>query len=206
MTLIVVPTGTANMASVLAAFRRLGERPTLARDADDVETASRVVLPGVGSFGAAAGELDRRGMREAVRARIVDGLPTMAICVGMQLLAETSEESTGVDGMGILSRRVRRFANHVRVPQMGWNRVDPEPGCRFVATGWAYFANSFRLEGIPEGWAGAVTDHGGSFVSALERDGVLACQFHPELSGAWGSALLSRWLDYGRSASCWPSG
>ena len=80
------------------------------------------------------------------------------------------------------------------MPQMGWNRVEPGPGSRFVESGWAYFANSYRIDRLPEGWAGSSTDHGGEFVSALEKGDVLACQFHPELSGEWGARLLDRWL------------
>lgn len=199
MNVVVVPTGTANIASVLAAFRRLGVTPALARDAGEVESASRVVLPGVGSFGAAAVEVDRRGMRKVMHDRIEQGRPTLAVCVGMQLLAHHSEEGDGNRGIGVLSQNVTRFTDEVRVPQMGWNRVDPEPGSRFVVEGWAYFANSFRLDVVPDGWVGSLSEHGGRFVSALERDGVLACQFHPELSGTWGAALLSRWLEQGVS-------
>jgi imidazole glycerol phosphate synthase glutamine amidotransferase subunit len=195
MRVVLVPTGTANTASILAAFRRLGADPVLAGDPRDVESAPRVVLPGVGSFGAAALEIDRRGMRDVLHDRIAEGRPTLAVCVGMQLLSRRSEESQGVPGLGVLASVVRRFPDDVRVPQMGWNRIEPGPGSQFVDEGWAYFANSFRIDVVPEGWDGALSEHGGPFVSALEREGVLACQFHPELSGRWGAALLSRWLD-----------
>jgi imidazole glycerol-phosphate synthase subunit HisH len=191
---VVVPTGTANIASVLAAFRRLGAQPGLAGDAEDVAGADRVVLPGVGSFGAAIDEVDRSGLRSALTARIGEGRPTLAVCVGMQLLAGASEESIGARGLQIVDDEVTRFGDDVRVPQLGWNRVEAGDGCRFVDDGWAYFANSYRIPEVPPGWVGASSDHGGKFVSALERGDVLACQFHPELSGAWGSAVLGRWL------------
>ncbi len=190
----IVPTGTANLASIIAGLSRLGAEPTMARDARDVERAARVVLPGVGSFGAAIAEIDRSGMRDALRHRIGEGRPTLAVCVGMQLLAAKSEESERADGLGVVSDRVRRFPNTVLVPQLGWNQVTAAPGCRFLRDGWAYFANSYRYSRLPDGWTGAVTDHGGKFVSAMERGDVLACQFHPELSGAWGREILSRWL------------
>lgn len=195
MSLVVVPTGTANTASVLAAFRRLGASPAVAGTADDVDTADRVVLPGVGSFGAAMEEVDRIGMRQTLASRIDEGRPTLAVCVGMQLLAKASEESEGVSGLGVIDQEVGRFEDGVRIPQLGWNKVSPGAGCRFVEDGWAYFANSFRISRVPDGWSAATTDHGGEFVSALERGDVLACQFHPELSGSWGSSVLARWLD-----------
>lgn len=191
---MIVPTGTANLASVIAGLVRVGAEPTLADDGADVERADRVVLPGVGSFGAAMSEVDRRGMRDALRDRIEDGRPTLAVCVGMQLLAAESEESERVEGLGVVADRVRRFPNTVLVPQLGWNQVATDRGCRFITDGWAYFANSYRYTELPEGWSGARTDHGGEFVSAMERGDVLACQFHPELSGGWGRDILGSWL------------
>ena len=83
------------------------------------------------------------------------------------------------------------------MPQLGWNRVVPKEGCTFLNEGYAYFANSYRLTSIPEGWSGATSDHGGDFVAAIERGTILACQFHPELSGAWGAELVDRWLGQG---------
>jgi glutamine amidotransferase len=199
--LVVVPTGTANLASVLAAFRRLGAEPTVTGDAAMVEDADRVVVPGVGSFGAAMSELDRLHVRDTLRRRLEAGRPTLAICVGMQLLATTSEESDGIAGLGHVTSGVTRFPGTVLVPQLGWSRVTADPGCRFLGDGWAYFANSYRIEAVPEGWSAASADHGGRFVAALERGDVLACQFHPELSGAWGGKVLETWLGATGSAA-----
>lgn len=198
MSVVVVPTGTANIASVLASLRRLGTDPSVAVHVDDVEKADRVVVPGVGSFGAAMETVDRSGFRQTLTKRVEEGKPTLAVCVGMQLLAPTSEESDGVFGLGVLGEAVRRFPETVRVPQLGWNEVAADPACHFLTNGWAYFANSYRFETVPAGWTPAFSDHGGEFVAALERGDVLACQFHPELSGEWGSQVLSRWL--GRAA------
>lgn len=190
----VVPTGTANIASVLAAFRRLGADPVVSRDVSIVEASDRVVVPGVGSFGGAMAEIDRLEMRRNLRQRLDEGRATLAICVGMQLLSTTSEESEGVTGLGHVDTPVTRFPDTVRVPQLGWNQVVAGPDCRILSDGWAYFANSYRIEEVPDGWSAADTDHGGTFVAALERGDVLACQFHPELSGPWGSRILANWL------------
>jgi len=191
---VIVPSGTANLASVLAAFRRLGTDPTVATTVAEIEQARRVVVPGVGSFGAAMGELSRLGLPGSLRERIAGNRPTLAICVGMQVLATTSEESEGSVGLGTVAERVTRFPETVRVPQLGWNQVRAGAGCEVLADGWAYFANSYRFESVAEGWSAALTDHGGSFVAAMERGNVLACQFHPELSGTWGRQLLGRWV------------
>ena len=148
----IVPTGTANLASVMAGLRRAGATPTLALDGDEIARAERVVLPGVGAFGAAIATIDRMGMRTALTERLTEGRPTLAVCVGMQLLCSTSEESPDHTGLGVIATRLARFRGEVRVPQLGWNQVEPEPGMRFLTTGWAYFANSYRLDRIPEGW------------------------------------------------------
>jgi glutamine amidotransferase len=193
--LVVVPTGTANIASVRAAFGRLGVSLVDAAEPDIVSAAAGVVVPGVGAFGAAMSQVDALGLRESLRQRIVDGRPTLAVCVGMQLLCRDSEESPGVGGLDVIDFTVTRFGEEQKVPQLGWNRIEPGSGSRFVVPGWAYFANSYRLDRVPEGWLGAATEYGGNFVSSLERGDVLACQFHPELSGPWGAGLLDRWLE-----------
>ncbi len=202
---LIVTTGVANLASIRAAFARLnvpvrmGDDPALARDAD------RVVVPGVGSFGAAMMRLESLGLVSVLRDRVAAGRPTLAVCVGLQVLCETSEESPGVAGIGAVPGDVRRFGSGVRVPQFGWNQVAVARESRFVEPGFAYFANSFRLESAPADWNVATADHGGPFVAALERGDVLACQFHPELSGGWGLGLLDRWVRgtaTGRGTAC----
>ena len=192
---VVVSTGTANLASVQAGLRRAGVNVRLAEDPDDVKNATRVVLPGVGSFGAAMESVDRQGLREALSDYIADGRPLLAICLGMQLLCASSEESPGVKGLGIVDDRILRIPETVRVPQLGWNTVTPTGETFLLTRGWAYFANSYRLETVPSGWAGATAEYGGEFVAALERGAQLACQFHPELSGPWGAALIRGWAD-----------
>ncbi len=191
----IVRTGTANLASVQAAFARLGAATQVTSSAADVERAERAVLPGVGSFGAVARELAPSPLGRALRRRIAAGRPTLAICLGLQLLAEGSEEAPEVAGLGVLPTIVRSLPAGVRVPQLGWNRVTAgEDACRLLADGDAYFANSYALAEAPSGWSAAWFAHGGRFVAALERGAVLACQFHPELSAAWGESLLRRWL------------
>ncbi|HEY6629170.1 MAG TPA: imidazole glycerol phosphate synthase subunit HisH [Acidimicrobiia bacterium] len=191
--MVIVPTGTANTASVIAAFQRLDVEPVLAADSQMVDEADRVVLPGVGAFGPAIDRIDQLGMREAMTSRIENDQPTLAICLGMQLLCGASDESPDSVGLGVVQQSVTRFTGDVKVPQLGWNRVEPD-GSNWLEQGWAYFANSYMVPRLPEGWSGATTEYGGSFVSAMERGSVLACQFHPELSGVWGSNLLRRWV------------
>lgn len=195
----IIETGVANIASLFAGFRRLGAAPALTTDPDVVRTADRVVLPGVGAFAAGVARLRDRGLAPPLRERIAADRPTLAVCLGLQLLCESSEESPGETGLGAVPVHVTRFGAGVRVPQFGWNRVEPGPGASCLEPGFAYFANSFRIDAavVPAGFGVATADHGGPFVAALQRGGLLACQFHPELSGAWGQALLGRWLQGG---------
>jgi imidazole glycerol phosphate synthase glutamine amidotransferase subunit len=192
---VVIPTGTANLASVLAAFRRLDVNLVPTESAEVVSAARRVVLPGVGTFGAAVDRLEEIGVVRALRKRVSEGRPTLAVCVGMQLLAGSSDESPGSPGLGLVDSVISRFDDDLIVPQLAWSQVMPEPGTRFVEPGWAYFANSYRLPEPPRDWVGSSAIYGKPFVAAMERGDVLACQFHPELSGVWGASLLQRWLE-----------
>jgi len=193
--IVLMRTGTANLASVAAAFHRAGCGVRISESADDASDAALVVLPGVGSFGAVVERLDELGLRTPLGNRINAGRPTMAVCLGMQLLGEGSEESPGAAGLGVIPATATSLRVGVRRPQLGWNRVAAGAGCRMLSDGTAYYANSFKFDTIPGGWSGAMTDHGGDFVAAIERGAVLACQFHPELSGPWGQSLVERWLE-----------
>lgn len=199
---VVVPTGTANLASVLAGLRRVGAAPRLLESAGEAARVPRLVLPGVGTLEAAMARLEAEGLIEPLRARLAAGLPTLAVCLGLQILCEGSDESPEAPGLGVVPGRVTRFEGAVRIPQLGWNLVEPAEGCQLLEAGHAYYANSYRLEVAPPGWASATTDYGGPFVAAIERGAQLACQFHPELSGRWGLALIRRWLEASGGAPC----
>jgi imidazole glycerol phosphate synthase glutamine amidotransferase subunit len=191
---VVLPTGTANLASVLAALARLGAPTRIATEPAMVHDAERLVLPGVGTFGATMAGLREAGLDSAIAESARSGAALFAMCVGLQVLFEESDESPGSTGLSALSGKVGGFPETVRVPQFGWNRIEPEPGCRYLEAGYAYFANSFRVLAAP-GCKVAWAEHGDRFVAALERGPLVACQFHPELSGAFGHDLMARWLE-----------
>lgn len=196
---VLVRTGVANVASVTAALRRLGVQPRLSDDPDEIRRAGAVVLPGVGAFGAGMARLESAGLVTPLRARVERGEPTLAVCLGAQLLGLESEEEPGICGLGVAPTRTRRLVGAPRLPHFGWNQVEPDGGCSMVPSGEAYFAHSYRLDDDAalgaEGWSIARTVEGERFVAAIERGAVLGCQFHPELSGAYGEALLQRWLE-----------
>lgn len=190
----IINTGVANIRSLQAAFDRLGKEWELTESKEAIAAAEHVVLPGVGAFAAAVESIDRLGIRETITERLnTPEKATLCICLGMQLLCESSEEAEGATGLGVIPQSIKRFGSDVKVPQLGWNLVQPIGDAPYES-GEAYFANSFRLENIPEGWGYAETSYGGKFVSSVWRGKAIACQFHPELSGAWGQELLNRWI------------
>ena len=203
---VIVDSGVANLASIAGAFRRLNATIAVTADPDVVRDGARLVLPGVGAFGAGMAALrgGARGLDVAIRDVAARGAPILGVCLGMQMLCEASEETPGVAGLGVIAGTCRRLPAQVRIPHLGWNSVTPEPEARLLTPGVAAFANSYALREGPPGWTTAWTTHGVPFIAALERGPMLACQFHPELSGAYGAALLERWLT-GRTARTGPA-
>ena len=190
-----IQTGIANVASISAAFERIGCKVVLTSDSEVIAKSERVILPGVGAFGAGMKTLEEFNLKAPLKQRIAENKPTLAVCLGMQLLTESSDETPGVSGLGIIHGHVERFAHTLRVPHFGWNQVVASSASRFISTGFAYFANSYRLSTVSLPWLSATCTYGSTFVAAVEHGNILGCQFHPELSGDWGTELLVRWLE-----------
>ena len=182
------------MASVQAAFARLGIASEVTVDPHALSRASHVVVPGVGAFGAGMKALRSRGFDDVIVNAVASGRPLLAICLGLQVLCDSSDENIGIPGLGILAGRCTRLPDEVPVPHLGWNVVEPDASCRLLSPMEASFANSFALREAPPGWNVAWTSHGARFVAGVERGRILACQFHPELSSHAGLRLIERWL------------
>lgn len=192
-----VQTGVANVASIRAAFGRLQCELVSVCSPHDVNSMDAIVVPGVGSFGAGMKALQEQGLVEPLRDRITAGDPTLAICLGLQLLSRDSEETPGVRGLGCIDGSVRRFTSVPVVPQFGWSLIEAGDGCTLLESGYVYFANSYKLSSKDERFQYATAAYGGTYCAGFERDGVLACQFHPELSGQLGHRIIKRWLKKG---------
>jgi cyclase len=185
------------LASIRSALRRLGATVELADKPQLVHTSRVLVLSGAGTFGAARATLESSGLFGPLRERVIARRPTLAIGLGLHLLAEGSDEAPGVGGLGVLEgSHVTSFDAGARGPHIGWNSVT-QAGKGLITSGHAWYAHSYRLTSVPTGWRvcwSSYPDPAGRFVAALERGGQMATQFHPELSGRWGEMLLERWL------------
>ncbi|MET0308889.1 MAG: imidazole glycerol phosphate synthase subunit HisH [Sphingomonas sp.] len=198
MSVALIDYGAGNLHSVHNALKAAGATDIrVTADPDMVLKADRVVLPGVGAFGAcAAGLRGIDGMVDALEARVRgQGAPFLGVCVGMQLMATTGEELGSHAGLGWIPGTVRALAPsaEVRVPHMGWNDVIPSADHPLIEPGEAYFLHSFAFDGES---VLATTEHGGPVAAAIGRDNIAGVQFHPEKSQRYGIALLERFLQW----------
>lgn len=200
-TVALIDYGAGNLHSVHNALKAVGADVMVTDDPATVRGASRIVLPGVGAFGACMDRLAAiEDMADALRDRVLgEGVPFLGICVGMQLMAEYGVEHGRHDGLGWVAGRVAKLeaAQGVRVPHMGWNSVMPAGPESLVRQGEAYFLHSYAYTPDRSSDAvRAVTDHGGEVVAAIQTGSALGVQFHPEKSQAYGLDLLKRFLEW----------
>ena len=197
MTLIaVLDYGIGNLRSAQKALEHVGADARLTADPGLVREAAGVVLPGVGAFGRCMTALRASGLEPIVHDAVESGRPFIGICVGMQLLYESSEESPGATGLGVLPGKVRWLPEGVKRPQMQWNVLDvvrPSPLFDGLPPDpWVYFVHSFAAEDPTN--VIATCDYGGPVCAAVARDNVFATQFHPEKSSANGLKLLANFV------------
>ncbi|MDH5821537.1 imidazole glycerol phosphate synthase subunit HisH [Luteimonas sp. RD2P54] len=197
MRVVLVDAGGANLGSVRYALRRLGVEAEVSRDAAAIRAADRVILPGVSTAATVMRRLAELGLVEVLRSLQA---PLLGVCVGMQLLFEHSEEDD-TPCLGLLPGRVARLrqAPGLRIPHMGWNRLQPlrrDPLTEGIAPGaWAYFVHSYAA--APGQDCLLASEHGVSFAAVVRRGAVAGAQFHPERSGPAGARLLANFLGAG---------
>ena len=194
--------GIGNLHSAQKALERVGADAHLTADHGLIREAAGVVLPGVGNFGRCIEALERTALDELAIECAASGRPFLGVCIGMQMLYQSSEESPETPGLGVLPGVVRRLPDGVKRPQMQWNiLVRTKPSRLLDAVpdpAWTYFVHSYAADN-DEG-AVAVCDYGGPVVAAVERDALWATQFHPEKSGRTGMAILANFVN--RAAEC----
>lgn len=185
-----------NLKSVEKALTYLGETTIITRNRDEILKADKVILPGVGSFGVAMDKLSSYGLVETIKDVAKSGKPFLGICLGLQLLFESSEESAGVSGLGILKGEIVRIPDKsgLKIPHMGWNSLEIKTGSKLFDgvdnQAYVYFVHSYYLKVKNEDDVAATTDYSTLIHASVERGNIFACQFHPEKSGGIGLKIL----------------
>jgi glutamine amidotransferase len=197
----IIDYGAGNIRSIEKALEHVGAAVQVTDEPSVVTRAQAVVLPGVGSGGAAMARMTQQGLDDAIRQSTQEGKPFLGICLGMQLLADHHAEGE-VDGLGLFAGEVRRIPHGPKIPHMGWNQVRPQRSTLAIFEGiqpdaYFYFAHSYYVEPQDQHGVAAVTDYGSPFCSVIVTERVWGTQFHPEKSGSVGLQLLKnfvRWV------------
>jgi len=193
-----------NIKSVEKALISLGEKIVLTRDRDTILHADKIILPGVGAFGEAMARLNEYGLTEVIHEAIARKIPFLGICLGLQLLFESSEESPGVKGLGVLKGKILRIPDQegLKIPHMGWNSLELKNNGRLFKglsdEPYVYFIHSYYLKAEEESIVKAATTYSTYIHASVEKDNVFACQFHPEKSSAVGLQILKNFADLGK--------
>jgi imidazole glycerol-phosphate synthase subunit HisH len=192
---VIIDYGMGNLGSVAKALAFLGFPAQVTSDPDLVAQADRLVLPGVGAMDYAMSQLRERSMDQAIAAFLKTGRPFLGICLGMQLMFESSEEGH-TQGLGLLPGVVRRFPDQpgLKVPHMGWNRLQDSRLALLPEGGSFYFVHSYYVDPAEPSLTAARSFHGIPFTAAVQQDQILLTQFHPEKSGDAGLQLLRDWI------------
>lgn len=200
--MVVVDYGSGNLRSIFNAFRRIGVDVTVSSDKNVLADADALVIPGVGSFGVAMNNLSP--FTDVIKSHVNQNKPLLGICLGLQLLFESSEESVGVDGLGLFEGTCRRFVldDTYKIPHMGWNQIrvnDTSLNDVSILEGadskYMYFVHSYYIDPVCRDYVSAFCDYGGEVPVAVGRDNLFALQFHPEKSGKVGLGILKNFVD-----------
>ena len=197
----IVDYDAGNLKSVEKALVFLGDKPVITRDREEILKADRVILPGVGAFGDAMDKLSGYGLVDVLHQVAERKIPFLGICLGLQLLFESSEESPGKEGLGILPGRILRIPSGpgLKIPHMGWNSLEIKPQSRLfqgIESGaYVYFVHSYYLQAENEKLVSATARYGVQIHAAVERENVFVCQFHPEKSSRIGLGILKNFLE-----------
>lgn len=199
---VIIDYDAGNIESVRKALQYLGEDPVLTRSGEKILQADRIILPGVGAFGDAMEKLHHYGLTEVLKKAVKRRIPFLGICLGLQLLFESSEESPGVEGLSLLPGRILRIPSGegIKIPHIGWNSLSyPSKGTLFEGIredAYVYFVHSYYLKAEDDAIVKAVTDYGVPIHAAVERDNLFGCQFHPEKSSDTGLRILKNFLNF----------
>lgn len=197
----IVDYDAGNIKSVEKALQFLGEEPKVTREKEVLLQADKVIVPGVGAFGDAMSKMHQYGLVEILREIAKKGTPILGICLGLQLFFESSEESPGVEGLGLLPGKIVRIPDKegFKIPHMGWNSIGINSSSRLLKGieegSYVYFVHSYYLQAAREADVAATTDYVVNIHAAAEHENIFATQFHPEKSGDIGLQILKNFIE-----------
>jgi glutamine amidotransferase len=195
----VIDYGMGNLRSVTNALEKLGADAVVTRDKQVIEASKAIILPGVGAFGKCIENLEKLELLDFIKETIGEGKQYLGICLGMQVLFESSEEAPGIAGMGVLKGTVPRFTGDIKIPHMGWNNIKIVKETEILRgidnSEYFYFVHSYYCSPEDKGIVATTTPYGGEFVSSVQKDNIFACQFHPEKSQRVGLQLLQNFVN-----------
>ena len=190
-----------NIKSVEKALKRLGQEVKVTRDREEILYADKVILPGVGSFGDAMEKLVNYGLKDVIYEVVDKKIPFLGICLGMQLLFERSDETPGVDGLGILKGEILRIpeTSGLKIPHMGWNSLEFHGNGKLFkglpSEPYVYFVHSYYLKAEEQEIVTATAEYGTCIHASVEKGQVFGCQFHPEKSSDIGIQILQNFVE-----------
>ena len=190
-----------NLKSVEKALQYLDEECIVTRDKEELLKADKIILPGVGAFGDAMEKLHKFGLVDVIHKLVKENKPFLGICLGLQLMFESSEEGPGVKGLGLLPGKIVKFPEKegFKIPHMGWNSIDVKEGSRLFKgvsnNSYVYFVHSYYLQAENENDVAATTEYITHVHASVEHNNIFACQFHPEKSGDVGLRILKNFCE-----------
>jgi len=199
--LAIIDYDAGNIKSVEKALKLLGQDVVVTRDPEIILNADKVILPGVGAFGDAMGKLHDYGLVDVIYKVVEKNTPFLGICLGLQLMFESSEETPGVEGLGILKGKIVKIPDNgaLKIPHMGWNSLHFQNDGRLFANlpqdSYVYFVHSYYLQAEDETIVKATTDYSTCIHASVEKNNVFACQFHPEKSSDVGLTILKNFCE-----------
>ena len=196
-----------NIKSVEKALNYLGEEAIITRDHDEIVNSDKVILPGVGAFADAMEKIRHYGLEETIHEVVEKNIPFLGICLGLQLMFESSDEGPGVKGLGLLPGKILRIpkSGDLKIPHMGWNSLHFQNNGRLFQgipeQTYVYFVHSYYLQAEEPEIVKATTEYSTCIHASVEKDNVFACQFHPEKSSKWGLKILENFAAVGKDGN-----
>lgn len=194
----IIDYGAGNLHSVKNALDFLGAENIITGDPQTILNADKVILPGVGAFGDAMAALTKSGLVPVIKQVAENGTPLLGICLGLQLMFEGSEESEGVEGLGLFKGKCVKIPDHgLKIPHMGWNSLELAKESKILSEDYVYFVHSYYLTTPEPEIISAYTEYGEKLGVAVEKGNIFATQFHPEKSGEAGMSILRKFIALG---------